>query len=139
MTELTGCGRVQVADILTGSTDTVVAAFTIVTDAGVGEIGDLPAIGGVAKVAGLKGNDMGCGFTGSTDSVVAGLTSAADHIRVVEKDQQPALGDMTGIARIVCGDVAGMLARRDIAVVAAFAGAGDLGVVYVTDPRPTEG
>lgn len=139
MTKLTGCGCVQVADILTGGTDTVVAAFTVVADAGVGEIGNLPAIRGVAKVAGLKGDDMGCGFSGSTDSVVAGLTGATDHIGVVEKDQQPALGDMTGIAWIIGGDMAGMLARRDIAVVAAFAGAGHLGVVYVTDPRPTEG
>lgn len=138
MTELTGCGRIQVADILTGGTDTVVAAFAVVADAGMGEIGNLPAIGGVAKVAGLKGDDMGCGFTGSTDSVVAGLTGAADHIGVVEKDQQPALSDMTGIAWIIGGDVAGMLARRDIAVVAAFAGTGHLGVVHMTDPRPTE-
>ena len=122
-----------------GGADTVVAAFTIVADPGMGEIRDLPAAGGMAKVTGLEGDNVGSGFTGRTDPVVAGLTGAADHIRVIEKDQQPTLCDMAGITCFVGGNMAGMFAGCDIAVVATFTGACHLAVVHVTDPGPTEG
>ena len=139
MTELTGRSCIQVTNILTGSADTVVTTFTIVTDPCVGEIRDLPTTGGMANIAGLRSDNVRSGFTGRADPVVAGLTGATDHIGVIKKDQQPTLGDMAGVTRIVGGNMAGMLACCDITVVTAFTGAGHLAVIYVTDPGPTEG
>ena len=75
------------ANILTGGADTVVASFTIVANPSVGEIRNLPTIGGMANITGLKSNNVRSGFTGCTDPVVTGLTGAADHIGVIEKDQ----------------------------------------------------
>lgn len=93
----------------------------------------------MAKVAGLRGGYMGSGFSRSTDPVMAGFTGTANHISMVEEDQLPALSDMTGIAWIVGGNMAGMLTRCNIAVMAAFTGTGHLGMVDMTDSRPTEG
>ena len=61
------------ANILTGGADTVVASFTIVTDPSVGEIRNLPTIGGMANITGLKSNNVRSGFTCCTDPVVTGL------------------------------------------------------------------
>ena len=87
MADLTGCAGSQVADIFSGGTDSIVAAFTIVADPGMGEILDLPIVRGMAKITRFNSEDVGCRLAGGADAVVAGLTGPANYIGVVEIDQ----------------------------------------------------
>jgi hypothetical protein len=57
---------------------------------------------------------------------------------MIEKDQQPTIGDMTGIARLFCGNVGIVFSRGYGAIMATFTGTCDSRVVHMGNPSPAE-
>lgn len=87
MTDLARFTGWHMTDRLSDCTDPVVAALAISADSGVREVIHSPAVGGVAEIAGLIGQNMTGRFTRGAGAVMTGFTAAGSNGRMIEKDQ----------------------------------------------------
>lgn len=87
MTDLARFTGWHMTDRLSDRADPIVTALAISPDSGVREVIHSPAVGGVAEITGLIGQNMIGRFTRGTGAVMTGFTAAGSNSRMIEKDQ----------------------------------------------------